>query len=458
MNNKIISFWRIAVISVVAYILIYLFPGYLFLYIQENVVSKELDMFNQDADLVEQVILDSLNSKSEYQCYYDVEKIENLYNKLEVKISSKRIEKLEQPYNNLWQGAIFGELLSPLIIRLQKNVLKAYHWNLILFYNVFLLLMTVLTFFFYRKQILYVTEGNWIQRIKQQNRKVKIIISIGLTISSFILLYILYLSNGLEDIFSFKIDSKLDIGTELKNVVHYLFVLFYFYVIYLFSYINNNLKSKYSIKNIFALFWSLLLSGVLVTYLITIYKISQSASVTYLSNLLISYVGLERYFTYFIILITMIISLSIIFYIIYRLVFAPRQMNRLAYIVKVYFIILILNWVLDLFELKVNQFSEIIITQNNNATQSEVTQLSSIIMANTYQWFHIQKDNHKITDNLPGELTLSVEDIENVTFSKIWDNKKLVLEFIIDFPEKKISRLVISELDVETGEDIITIY
>ena len=458
MNNKVISFWRIAVISVVAYILIYVLPGYLFLYIQDNVNSKELDVFNHDADLVEQVILDSLNSKSEYQCYYDVEKVEKLYNKLEIRISSKRIEKLEQPHNNLWQSAIFGELVSHLILRLQKNLLKAYHWNLIIFYNIFLLLMTVLTYFLSRKQRLYVTEGNSIQRIKQHSRKVKIIISIGLIISSFILLYILYQSNRLEDIFSFKIDSKWDIGTEFKNVVYYLLVLFYFYVIYLFSYINNNLKSKYSIRNVIALFWSLLLSGGLVTYLITIYKISQSAFNTFLTNHTISYIGFERYFTYFIIMITMILSTSFIIYIIYKLVIAPKQMNRLAYIVKIYFIIIIMNLVFDLLGLKVNQFSELITTNKNNTTQSDVKQLSSIIMADTYQWFHIQEDNHKSTDDLPDELTSSVENIENVFFSKSWDNKKLIMEFIVEIVDEKKSRLIISELDVETGEDLIIIY
>lgn len=458
MDNKIISFWRIALFTVVAYILIYVLPGYLFLYIQDIVVSRELDVFNHDADLAEQVILDSLNSKTEYQCYYDVEKIDNVYNKLEVKLTSKRIEKLEQPHNNLWQVAIYGELLNHLIIRLQKNLIKTYNWNLVIFYNVFLLLMTVLAYFLHRKQKLYVTEGNSIKRIKQQSRKVKIIISIGLIISSFILLYILYLSNRLEDIFSFKIDSKWDIGTEFKNVVYYLLVLFYFYVIYLFSYINNNLKSKYSIRNVFALFWSLLLSGGLVTYLITIYKISQSAFNTYLTNHTISYIGLERYFTYFIIMITMILSTSFIIYIIYKLVIAPKQMNRLAYIVKIYFIIIIMNLVFDLLGLRVNQFSELITTNKNNTTQSDVKQLSSIIMADTYQWFHIQKDNHKSTDDLPDELTSSVENIENVFFSKSWDNKKLIMEFIVEIVDEKKSRLIISELDVETGEDLITIY
>lgn len=458
MNNKVISFWRIAFFTVVAYILIYVLPGYLFLYIQDIVVSRELDVFNHDADLAEQVILDSLNSKTEYQCYYDVEKIDNVYNKLEVKLTSKRIEKLEQPHNNLWQVAIYGELLNHLIIRLQKNLIKTYNWNLVIFYNVFLLLMTVLAYFLYRKQKLYVTEGNSIQRIKQQSREVKIIISIGLIISSFILLYILYLSNRLEDIFSLKIDSKWDIGTEFKNVVYYLLVLFYFYVIYLFSYINNNLKSKYSIRNVFAFFWSLLLSGGLVTYLITIYKISQSAFNTYLTNHTISYIGFERYFTYFIIMITMILSTSFIIYIIYKLVIAPKQMNRLAYIVKIYFIIIIMNLVFDLLGLRVNQFSELITTNKNNTTQSDVKQLSSIIMADTYQWFHIQKDNHKSTDDLPDELTSSVENIENVFFSKSWDNKKLIMEFIVEIVDEKKSRLIISELDVETGEDLITIY
>ncbi len=453
MKNKTISFWRIAVFSIIAYSLIYIFPGYLFLFLDEQVVEKKLEVLNEDFDLIEQIITDSLDNQIDTLHDYDIDLIKELYNKVDLTPPSQYFEKLEQPHNDLWNVTIYGELFLHLIDRVAKDILQSYNWILIIFYSIFLVMMVALTYVVYKKLYPYIYESDLICKIKQKSRITKIVISIDLLLCSFILFYFIYKLSKIENL----IVNNSDISGNLINLVHYILVLFLIYLLHIFSYINNKSNSKYSIKNVIELLCALVFIITIIRYLSKAIKVLHSAYYIYFSNQTLLFIGYERFFSFIVIMLITVLAIVSMLYVIYNLIIAPRRMNRLAYLLKIYFILIIMNNVFDLYQIKIDQFSRMVNVQSGNMLQHKTERISSKIQAETYQWFHKQKDAGKNTNILPNELTLSAESMDDVSFTKEWDGNNLVMYFKFNFTEEDSIRTMKYELSTKKGESLITI-
>ena len=95
--------------------------------------------------------------------------------------------------------------------------------------------------------------------------------------------------------------------------------------------------------------------------------------------------------------------------------------------------------------------------QSGNMLQHDTALISGKIHAETYQWFHKQKDTGRSTNILPKELTLSAERMDDVLFTKEWDGNILVMYFKFDYADEDSIRTMKYELNTERGEALITI-
>ena len=163
------------------------------------------------------------------------------------------------------------------------------------------------------------------------------------------------------------------------------------------------------------------------------------------------FIGYERFIAFASVLFLMIIIITCHLYFLFKFLFPFKKMLRASYLIQYYTISLILAFIIIVINVRVNVLNKMINDQYDSFTLHNLTSIGSKIQAETYQWYHQQRDIGNNIDIIPNELTSTAENIENTEFSKDWDGKNF--KTIFKYTEYDgHTRTVNHELDIETGK------
>lgn len=454
MKDKTLSFWRIVVFSILAFILIYLIPSKLGIHLENIEVNKQKQIFNNNLEISDQLHPDTLN----FQIDYDIELVKEIYGKFELD-SKHIIEKVNQSHNGLWQIIIYGELITQLVKLFEKNILSTYAWNIIHYFFI-VIICIILTFLITSKLLKPFNEkDDLINRIIQNSKFNKTIMAVVFLMCSIVTFVLSNKFSSINNQFSKQIINNVNLGFEMQTLTSIILALIPIYLLYLFLKTIKETDLKWFrniIEIIIVIFviFILIFSAKRINLFFLVSNTFAMACNTFLSNKIQLFVGFERCLAFGSILTLLALIIIGLSYFLIKFLFPSKQKLRITYLLKYYAISMILAFVLIIINAKVNVLNEMVTNQYANCSERDLILIGNKIQAETYQWFHQQKDIGNSTKLLQSKLTSAAEKIENLDFSKEWDDDTLVMYFKYDY--KHYTRTVKFTLKVKTGETEIS--
>ncbi|MEA2097081.1 MAG: hypothetical protein U9P73_10375 [Candidatus Cloacimonadota bacterium] len=454
MNYKTVSFWRIIVISIIAYILIYMIPGYLFVHLEKLYVDTQKEVFENNLELLEPISSDSIFAEI-LTPEYDIELMKKLY--ADFGLESKKIEqKIIEPYGRIWKKVAFGELTIKIVTDFAKKIISR---NVINYFYLLLYIFvgSTITFFIWRILLRYDdSEEDFIHRIINNFKYSKSFLSIIILMLYFITFVLSNRFAGLGYSFSSQLINSSDLGFMLDVLPSIIITLISLYILYLFFLTSAGTKIKW-FSGIIEILIVLFILAIIIfskkeTNLFYLsYNIYSTAIKVFISEKMNLFVGLESLIAFISVLILMITINICLLYFIFKIIFPSKNVIRASYLLKFYAFSQILVFIIIMLNARVNVLNMMINRQYDNTSFQNIASIESKIIAETYQWYQQQVENGHQTEILPAEILHAVENIENTDFLKEWDGRNLKVVIKYNW-HGGIVRSAVLELDAETGE------
>ena len=441
MPKRTLSLWRVLVFSILTFFLVYFIPNMITLTNVEKTVNSQIELFNNDAESFEYLNSDSLKITNSGDYDFDVSNIQETYNYFLLD-SHYFIEDIQRPNNKLWDDVVYGELIVQIVKIMTNNIIKSNVWNYLICFSIFVIISSIICYFLSKiilKETLSVQIR--IEKIKSRldiSNSLYFVLLFGLGVFFIILSGIVLErfinpnTNFFDSIFGENFISTYSF--DLKAYVKFLIPLLTIYYFYLFTVLNSNKKLNILLKVIDT--FILIEASIAILYLLifsetSILKriisiISESYDLFFKSDI-INFVSKGTISAYYLITMIVLLSSSVIIYILIKFCFTKGFVERISILLKHTFTFLTFFFVITTLSVKVEVLNEMVDQQSLNRKQQQLILKNNIISASTYQWYHNRIDNNLEVNEFNDELISSLSELDNVIVTTNWKDGILTI-------------------------------
>jgi len=416
--------------------------------------EKQIVQFNNDAAVIDEFSHAFVNENLKEYLPYDYEILEGLYNKFELNPGDTLINA-RQPHNQHWRSYHLSVLITYEIDRLASSMFSSTIWIYFIFYCIFVILGSLLTYFITRIILNNTSPSdNILSRFKSKGSITKLLISVFL-ILGFWLTTLFYDSTG-WNLQLLQNDSQviLEIGFLFG------FILFGVsgYLLYLLVDYLKETKGKW-ISN--TINWLILIFTIAIALFLVFCKevdilkgirnIVKDSYMMLFSDKFSSFIGFERFLAFGIIIIFLVFAVLGILYFLFKILLPRNKEYRVVNVLKYYGMILSLWGALYIVSLETSSNIEAMETQIRKTHEHNLNTMLYKIDAEVYQWYHQQQDIQESTDTTPTKFASYLETKNDIDFSYSWDGA--ILETKIQYKQDNGETKTINhKLNAETGE------
>jgi hypothetical protein len=439
---NMISYWKVAVLWISFWLLVYAIPNFSVNIILNKMIHKEIKVFNENTDSYEKLNPDSLQIEIGKNVLYDVEFTRHIFeqNSLNFEPFEKR---LREPHNELWAEVIYGKLIRNTVIQFFKKNFQFQIYFFQILHIGFIVVGMFLLYFIYTIILKPIESENYLLRKFIGNSKNSFYISLLFFCLSFIIIMLKNLLDKKIDISFFKhiqevefiFDTfRLDLLSFVNNIIAYFFTLGILYFLLLFLLFGFNTKFSWFFKTmcfIFSFFYLNVIVFGLAAYFSYYYQNTMKMYQLFLSAKIEYFIGIEKYIFFFFNNLLILAFLSYWVYFTNKLLHPAKNQLRLLVMAKHGFLVFIIPLIFLSFSSKWSLIHKMVTHQYTNALRTKALYLANETSASVYQYYHTQKDAGESVTELPDSIFDNFSELINTKYTKTWDGEKL--EFYFQF-------------------------